>query len=65
MSRPEIQQAIMALSEKEQWKLVEWFREFMANQWDREIERDVAAGKFDKFFAKADEDRNAGRFTSL
>ena len=65
MSVAEIQEAIKQLPEKEQWKLSEWFNEFMADQWDREIEWDVAAGKFDKINAKVEEDIKAGRYTPL
>ena len=65
MSALEIQQAIEQLPEKERWKLVDWFKEFMADEWDRQIERDVAAGKFDKIFAKADADFEAGRCKPL
>jgi hypothetical protein len=65
MSIPEIQQAIQQMPEKEQWKLAEWFNDFMADQWDREIERDVAAGKFDKINAEIEEDIKAGRCTPL
>ncbi len=65
MSVAEIQEAIKQLPEKEQWKLSEWFNEFMADQWGREIERDVAAGKFDKINAKVEEDIKAGRYTPL
>jgi hypothetical protein len=62
---PEIQKAIQELPEKEQWKFKEWLDEFMADQWDRQIERDAAAGNFDKFTAKADEDMKAGRCKPL
>ena len=65
MTIPEIQKAIQELPEKEQWKFKEWLDEFMADQWDREIERAVAAGKFDKINAKADEDFEAGRCNPL
>jgi hypothetical protein len=62
---PEIQKAIQELPEKEQWKFKEWLDEFMADQWDREIERDAAAGKFDKMNAKVDADMKAGRSKPL
>ena len=37
----------------------------MADEWDRQIERDAAAGKFDKIIAKADADFKAGRCKPL
>ncbi len=61
----ELQKAIQELPEKEQWKFKEWLDEFMADQWDREIERDAAAGKFDKFIAKSEQDFKAGRCKPL
>jgi hypothetical protein len=61
----EIKQAIKELSTKDQWELSEWFQEFMADEWDKQIERDVKAGKLDRFFAQADNDAAAGRLTPL
>ena len=65
MSVLEIEQAIAQLSPEELSVFAEWFEKFKADQWDRQIERDVAAGKFDKINAKVDEDIAAGRFTPL
>ncbi len=42
-----------------------WFEEFMADEWDRKIEQDVADGKFDKIIQKVDADINAGRSKPL
>jgi hypothetical protein len=65
MSVLELEQAIAKLPSEELSQFAEWFEEFMADEWDRQIERDVAAGKFDKINAKADEDFEAGRCTPL
>ena len=65
MSVLELEQAISQLPAEELSRLAAWFEEFMADEWDKQIERDVAAGKFDKIFAKADEDFKAGRCTPL
>ncbi len=48
MSVLELEQAISQLSAEELSRFAEWFEEFMADEWDKQIERDVAAGKFDK-----------------
>ena len=48
MSVLELEQAISKLPPEELSRFAEWFEEFMADQWDQQIERDVAAGKFDK-----------------
>jgi len=65
MSVLELEQAISQLPREELARFAEWFEEFMADEWDKQIERDVAAGKFDKIFAKADEDIATGRFSPL
>ena len=65
MTIPEIQRAVQELPEKDQWKFKEWLDEFMADQWDREMERDAAAGKLDKFVAEADANVKAGRSKPL
>jgi len=65
MSIPEIEQAVSNLPKEELSQFTKWFEDFLADEWDRQIERDVAAGKFDKIFAKADEDFEAGRCKPL
>ncbi len=65
MSVLEIEQAISKLAAEELSKFAAWFEEFMANEWDKQIERDVAAGKFDKFNAMANENFKAGRCAPL
>ena len=65
MSVSELEQAIRQLPPEELSQLATWFEEFMANEWDKQIERDVAAGKFDKITAQVDESIAAGRFSPL
>ena len=65
MSVLELEQAISQLPAEELSRFTAWFEEFMADEWDKQIERDIAAGKFDKIIAKADEDFAAGRCTPL
>ena len=65
MSVLELEQAISQLPPEDLSKFATWFEEYMADEWDKQIERDVAAGKFDNVFAKADEDFKAGRCTPL
>ncbi len=65
MSIPEIEQAVSQMSAKELAEFAKWFEEFMADEWDKQIERDAAAGKFDKIIRKVDEDFEAGRCTPL
>jgi len=42
-----------------------WFEEFAGDQWDREIESDISAGRFDVAGKQADQDFEAGRCTPL
>lgn len=41
------------------------FEEFMADQWDRQIEADILAGQLDTAGKRADEAFEAGRATLL
>ena len=65
MSVLELEQAIAQLPAEELSQFAKWFEEYMADEWDKQIERDAAAGKFDKMNAKADADFEAGRCTPL
>ena len=65
MSVPDLEKAISQLSAQELSQFAAWFEEYMSDEWDKQIERDVAAGKLDHLIRKADEDIKAGRFTPL
>ena len=66
MSKVEsIEQQIKALSAEEVAQLRAWFLEFDWALWDRQLERDVAAGKLDALAEKALRDHAAGKTTSL
>jgi hypothetical protein len=47
----QIESAILKLSPQELIQLTEWVLDLDEQQWDKQIERDVAAGKLD-FLAK-------------
>jgi hypothetical protein len=65
MSVSEIEQAIQQLSPEELTKLRTWFAEFEATTWDKQIERDVAAGRLDALADEALADLKAGRVKDL
>ena len=66
MSRVEkIENQIGELSSAELAAFREWFAEFDASAWDRQLEADVKAGKFDSLAEKALNDHAAGRSTEL
>lgn len=44
MSIQEIENAVSKLSAQELSVFSQWFEEYVADQWDRQIERDAAAG---------------------
>ena len=56
-----LEEEIKKLSPKELAELREWFLEREAEEWDREIQEDVAAGKLDKFAAEALEEFKRGK----
>ncbi len=65
MSLEDLESAVSHLSSVEFARFREWFDEFAADQWDRRIEADIIAGRFDAAGKRADEDFEAGRCTPL
>lgn len=59
----EIEEAVLRLSAAELAAFREWFAEFDAEAWDRQIEGDVAAGRLDSLADEAIGDLRAGRCT--
>jgi hypothetical protein len=60
-----IEQQIKALSPDELAQLRAWFLEFDWALWDRQFERDVAAGKLDALAEKALREHASGKTTPL
>ena len=65
MSTIELERAVKELPPQELRVFSEWFEQFISNQWDAEIERDIAAGRLAHLGAKADEDFEAGKCSPL
>jgi hypothetical protein len=57
----EIEAAVRRLSADERARFRAWFAEYDADEWDRQIEKDIEAGKLDWLIAEAKADRLAGR----
>jgi hypothetical protein len=57
----EIEDAIQKLPMKEKWDLHNWLSEQMADEWDRQIEADIRAGKLDKFAEEALREHREGK----
>jgi hypothetical protein len=65
MSIEELQTAVAQLPAEELDRFSQWFEEFLAEQWDRQIEADILAGRLDAAGRRADEDFEGGRCTPL
>jgi hypothetical protein len=61
----DLEQQVQALSPEELAQFREWFLEFDWAVWDRELERDVRAGKLDAMAEKAIQDYKAGKTKPL
>jgi hypothetical protein len=61
----EIENAIRELSGADLAAFRQWFAEFDAAAWDRQIEQDAAAGRLDALANEALDDFRAGRSTEL
>ena len=57
----ELERKIQALSPEELARFREWFLEFDWAAWDKQLERDVRAGKLDAMAGKALRDHAAGK----
>ena len=65
MSVQEIETAIAKLSPDQLAALGEWFDEYRADEWDRQIEADAKAGRLDALISEAQADIAAGRIRPL
>ena len=65
MSVKELESVVAKLSPAELSAFAEWFEEFMADAWDKQIDADVRAGKLDHLGKQADDDFKAGRCRPL
>ena len=61
----EIEDAVRQLSTEDLTAFRQWFAEFDATLWDRQLEADVAAGRLDKLADEALQDLREGRCTDL
>lgn len=55
-----IEVAITQLPPKDVAKLADWLADYQAELWDRQIEADVAAGRFDALLAEVEKEHAAG-----
>lgn len=57
----EIEEAVLRLPPAELDAFRAWFAEFEAEEWDRQMEADIAAGRLEKLADEAVGDLRAGR----
>ena len=60
MTITELEQAVIQLSEEELVRFREWFDEYFADMWDKQIEEDAKTGRLDQLLAEVDEEYKAG-----
>ena len=65
MSVQELETAVAHLSPEELARFTQWFEEYAADEWDRRIEADIQAGRFDAAGQRARADYEAGRCKPL
>jgi len=61
----EIESAVSQLSKEELKAFRDWFEEFDADEWDRQLEENVAAGHLDSLAEEALRDLHEGRCSDL
>ena len=57
----ELEEAVRLLSPEDRAAFRAWYAKFDAEEWDRQLEKDVAAGKLDWLGQEAQDDRRSGR----
>jgi len=60
-----LEKEIRELSRDELMTFRDWFAKFDADEWDRQIEADIQAGKLDKLAAKALSEHKRGESRAL
>lgn len=65
MSVQDLEAAVSRLTKEELATFSQWFEEYMAEVWDRQIEADIHSGRFEAAGKRAKADYEAGRCTPL
>ncbi len=65
MNIEDIEREVSQLPSEDLRKFSEWFEEFKADLWDKQIEEDIMAGRLDAFAEEALRDLREGRCTDL
>jgi hypothetical protein len=65
VSVKEIKKAIEHLSIEDRLELMQWLNQSADDDWDRQMKRDAAAGKFDALIKEGEADYREGRTTKF
>lgn len=65
MSVKEIEDAITKLSPPDLAELAAWFADYHNQEWDRQIEEDLEAGRLDAFLGEVEAQYDAGQAEPL
>ena len=65
MGVQDLETAVSQLSKEELARFSQWFEEYVADEWDRQIGKDVLSGRLDAAIQRADEHYKVGRCTPL
>ncbi|WP_295461288.1 hypothetical protein [uncultured Thiodictyon sp.] len=65
MTVDQVEDAVTQLPPNTLEQFAQWFEEYLSDQWDKQIEADVLAGRLDAAAQRADDDFQAGRCTPL
>ncbi len=65
MTLEEMETAVTQLPAEDLRAFAQWFEEYLADAWDRQIETDIQAGRLDEAGRRADADFEAGRSRPL
>ncbi len=65
MDVKEIEIAITQLPPAKVAELAEWFEEFHAQLWDKQVENDLKSGRLDSLLVEAEQDLESGRCEKL
>jgi len=65
MSIEQIKEAIEQLSLEQRAELTAWLHGWKNDEWDEQMKREVAAGRFDAVIREIDKDIRAGRLSDM
>ena len=65
MSIAEIEEAIKKLSPPDLAELAAWFADYQSQQWEKQMEQDLDAGRLDNFLDEVEQEYDRGQAKAL